>query len=77
MKCRYCQGPLTRVRQPTGQLNRPKTLTTIYRCIVCGSDIEVAIKRRGRRRMMSALRPIELRLEKKASSHVRTRRLRL
>jgi len=38
MKCKYCGGPLTRVRMPVGPLNRPRDSRPMWRCLVCGAD---------------------------------------
>jgi hypothetical protein len=70
MKCPNCYGPLTKVRTLGAPSNPANATTTLYRCIVCGSDIEVAARRRVRRRTRyaaGAFRPAKMKLMKKAS----------
>lgn len=41
MKCTICHGPLSRVRTPQGNLNRPRDSREVWRCLVCGADFAI------------------------------------
>ena len=61
MKCPHCRGPMVRVREPKGKRNRPRARRVLYRCIVCGRDVEFSVKQSAQELRSTLVRAAERR----------------